>query len=181
MKPRRTIVVKPQSEVQSAINVTPLVDVVLVLLIIFMVVMPLLDKDLQVRIPEDEQVEHPEELPPEQIVVRVLADGSLQLNGTPIPQDAYVAALQSHLSARALDQRVVFVAADGAAQYKRLIEAFEGARRAGADTLAMMPDDVSPSAAEPTALSGYAPDRDPEGNSNNPPPNPAAAPDPTRQ
>jgi biopolymer transport protein ExbD/biopolymer transport protein TolR len=181
MKPRRAIVVKPQSEVQSAINVTPLVDVVLVLLIIFMVVMPLLDKDLQVRIPEDEQVERPDELPPEQIIVHVLADGSLQLNGTPISEDSYVATLQSHLSARALEQRVVFVAADGAAQYKRLIDAFEGARRAGADTLAMMPEDLPPSAAEPTALSGYAPDRDPEASSNNPPPNPAAAPDPNKQ
>ena len=101
MKPRLPIMVKPQSEVQSAINVTPLVDVVLVLLIIFMVVMPLLDKDLQVRIPEDEQVERPEELPPEQIIVHVLADGSLQLNGTPIAENTYVSALQSHLSARA--------------------------------------------------------------------------------
>jgi biopolymer transport protein ExbD len=181
MKPRRTIVVKPQSEVQSAINVTPLVDVVLVLLIIFMVVMPLLDKDLQVRIPEDEQVERPDELPPEQIIVRVLADGTLQLNGAAISQDAYVPELQTHLRARTLEQRVVFVSADGAAQYKRLIEAFEGARRAGADTLAMLPDDLPPSAAEPTALSGYAPDRDPEGNSNNPAPSPAAAPDPSKQ
>lgn len=46
--------VKPQAQPNSEINVTPLVDVVLVLLIIFMVVTPLLEKDIVVRVPDTE-------------------------------------------------------------------------------------------------------------------------------
>ncbi len=49
--------VAPQSSPNSEINITPLVDVVLVLLIIFMVVTPLLEKDIEVRVPDSEQVE----------------------------------------------------------------------------------------------------------------------------
>ena len=62
----------------SDINVTPLVDVVLVLLIIFMVVTPLLEKDIEVRLPE-EQDEH-QELPPDQqsqLVVQISGAGPL--------------------------------------------------------------------------------------------------------
>ena len=61
--------VQPVGRPQSDINVTPLVDVVLVLLIIFMVVTPLLEKDIMVRVPDHEQVELEVELPPEQLVV----------------------------------------------------------------------------------------------------------------
>ena len=55
--------VKPQARPNSDINVTPLVDVVLVLLIIFMVVTPLLEKDIEVKVPSAEQVETPDEAP----------------------------------------------------------------------------------------------------------------------
>src|ERR1035438_487323 len=51
----------------SDINVTPLVDVVLVLLIIFMVVTPLLEKDIEVRIPNTEEIPEEIEAPPDQI------------------------------------------------------------------------------------------------------------------
>ncbi|MFY0573699.1 biopolymer transporter ExbD [Cystobacter fuscus] len=55
MSARRQFV-KPSTPPNSEINVTPLVDVVLVLLIIFMVLTPLLEKDIEVRIPETEEV-----------------------------------------------------------------------------------------------------------------------------
>jgi hypothetical protein len=53
-------------QVRNDINVTPLVDVMLVLLIIFMVVTPLLEKDIGVRVPATEQVEEIQEVPPDQ-------------------------------------------------------------------------------------------------------------------
>jgi len=58
------VVIKPQSAPNGEINVTPLVDVVLVLLIIFMVVTPLLEKDLAVQLPSTEKVEEVKDIPP---------------------------------------------------------------------------------------------------------------------
>jgi biopolymer transport protein ExbD len=148
---RKITIIKPASEMQSSINVTPLVDVVLVLLIIFMVVMPLLEKDLGVRIPTHEQVEVPTDVPPEQIVVNIGKDGQLSINGAAIPQESYIPALQTRLGSAA--QRTVFVSSHAEAGYARLIEAFEGARAAGAETLAMLPDleADTPPAAQPRA------------------------------
>ena len=72
----KPIVVKAQLAPTSAINVTPLVDVVLVLLIIFMVLTPLLEKSLDVRVPSSQTVQT-NELPKEQLVVNVNAAGVL--------------------------------------------------------------------------------------------------------
>jgi biopolymer transport protein ExbD len=136
--PRKPIVVRPVSDCKSDINVTPLVDVVLVLLIIFMVVMPLLEKELAVRIPDREQVAPPEDVPVEQIVVHLQRSGQLEINGAPVASGpAYVDALRTRLQARSPKDRVVFVDPEGEASYKRLVEAFEGARSAGARTLGM--------------------------------------------
>jgi len=123
---------------QSSINVTPLVDVVLVLLIIFMVVMPLKEKDFGARIPTQEQVEIPSEVPPDQIVVDISKNGDFMLNGAVIPRESYIPALQTRLGSTT--QRIVFVSPHAEAAYPFLIEAFEGARTAGAETLAMLPD-----------------------------------------
>ena len=143
MRPQRKItMVKPASEMQSSINVTPLVDVVLVLLIIFMVVMPLLEKDFSVRIPTHEEVETPTEVPKEQIIVKLDRDGTLLINGGAVPRESYIPALKTRLSGAA--QRTVFVSSHPEAAYPRLIEAFEGARSAGAETLAMLPELAEP-------------------------------------
>ncbi len=72
--------VRPQGRPNSDINVTPLVDVVLVLLIIFMVLTPLLDKMLRVRVPDAEQTEEYDQPPAPQIVVGIQPDGSIAIN-----------------------------------------------------------------------------------------------------
>jgi len=135
---RNVRVIRPAADMQSSINVTPLVDVVLVLLIIFMVVMPLKEKDFGARIPTQEQVEIPSEVPPDQIVVDISKNGDFMLNGAVIPRESYIPALQTRLGSTT--QRIVFVSPHAEAAYPFLIEAFEGARTAGAETLAMLPD-----------------------------------------
>jgi biopolymer transport protein ExbD len=148
MKPsRKTTLVRPARGPKNAINVTPLVDVVLVLLIIFMVVMPLAEKDLAVRIPASEQVETTSSVPPDQIVVRVERSGAFRINGEiTAPQD-YVAALKKRLDPKPHSDRVVFVTPEDEAAYRKLVEALEGARHAGAETLGM--SDEPPPAAPP--------------------------------
>jgi biopolymer transport protein ExbD/biopolymer transport protein TolR len=142
--PRKLALVRPVSRPQSAINVTPLVDVVLVLLIIFMVVMPLAEKDLAVRIPANEQVQTLDEVPTDQLVVRVEGSGRFRINGEITADDAYVEALAKKLQPRAEPDRVVFVSPEDEAPYPRLVRAFEGARRAGATALGMVAEPTAP-------------------------------------
>jgi biopolymer transport protein TolR len=131
----RVVVIRPGSRAQSEINVTPLVDVVLVLLIIFMVVTPLLEKDIGVQIPDTEKAAEPERVPPNQVLVTLGPDGELALNGEPILQDAFVETLRARFEGRG--RRALFVTADDAAPYPRLVAVLDGARRAGAETLGM--------------------------------------------
>jgi biopolymer transport protein TolR len=130
--------VKPQSQPNSDINVTPLVDVVLVLLIIFMVVTPLLEKDILVRVP-DTEVE--EQTPPDpndqQLVVQLDKDGGYSINTEKIVPADYIPRLTRMLNAKKPDEKIVFFMADDATNYGRLITALDGAKAAGAKVLGM--------------------------------------------
>jgi biopolymer transport protein ExbD/biopolymer transport protein TolR len=147
--------VKPATPPNSDINVTPLVDVVLVLLIIFMVVTPLLEKDIEVRIPETEKLDEPP--PPDdntQLVVKVDAQGNLSINTEPISADDYVNRLKRMLAAKRVEDRIVFFVADDSAKYPSLVAAFDGARKAGAWVLGMATEDIP---AAPGAVPAPAP------------------------
>src|SRR5689334_12362429 len=122
----------------SDINVTPLVDVVLVLLIIFMVVTPLLEKDIEVRVPTTEQVEVQKEVPKDQLVVRLSSEGELKINTETVAADKYVERLKAILAPRAEVDKVVFVVADDKVNYGKLVSVLDGAKQAGAETLGMM-------------------------------------------
>jgi len=135
MKRARRITIGPLTRPNSEINVTPLVDVVLVLLIIFMVVTPLLEKDIGVRVPPTEKVEALTEPPPDQLVVRLAADGTLDINGDAVAPEDYVARLTGMVGARS--DKTVFVVADDRAPYPGLVHLLDGAKQAGAQTLGM--------------------------------------------
>ncbi|MBN8229658.1 biopolymer transporter ExbD [Corallococcus macrosporus] len=138
MRSRRSIV-KPQSGLQSDINVTPLVDVVLVLLIIFMVVTPLMRGEFALQLPSQEPAtaEAPatKELAPG--LVRLTADGTLLLEGQPVSEAEYVARLKAFLEARPQGQRGLFFQPDARAPYAQLIRALDGAKAAGAEALGL--------------------------------------------
>jgi len=142
--------VKPSTPPNSEINVTPLVDVVLVLLIIFMVVTPLLEKDIEVRIPETEDVPM-EQMPQDnsQLIVKLDADGTYSINTDPVSPDDYVAKLKRMLAAKAKEDRIVFFVADDKANYGKLVAAFDGAKQAGAFVLGMATEDIPLAPAAP--------------------------------
>jgi biopolymer transport protein ExbD len=149
---RRKISVKPQGGLNSDINITPMVDVVLVLLIIFMVVTPLLEKDIEVKVPESEKVEQQEELPQDQLVVSVAESGEVKINLDVVPtQEAYVEKLSRMLAAKKKGDRLVFFTADDKTNYAKLVAALDGARQAGAETLGMATDKIEAAAPAPEA------------------------------
>ena len=145
LRKARQFAVGTGSRPNSEINITPLVDVVLVLLIIFMVVTPLLEKDITVRVPDVDEQENNDEPPPDQIVVNVKPDGTLQLNSQDLPWADYEERLRRVLAAKK-DDKLVFFMADDKANYGKVIAALDGARKAGAQILGMMTEQLPPGA-----------------------------------
>ena len=154
----------------SDINVTPLVDVVLVLLIIFMVVTPLLEKDISVRVPDDnpEQVETP---PEDQIVVSIEESGIIKLNTEAVDDASYVERMKRVLAAKPPEERLVFFIPEEKANYGRVVFALDGARNAGAKILGVITEPVTGvvTPGEPGAPGAPTP----EGATPAPPPAPA--------
>jgi biopolymer transport protein ExbD len=136
--------VQPAGSINTDINVTPLVDVVLVLLIIFMVVTPLLEKDIAVKTPSTEKVEVQTEVPPDQIIVYINSTGALRLNTESITQGQLVDKLKPLLEVKQPADRVVFVVAEDTLNYAKFITVLDGTKEAGAKTLGFATDAPDP-------------------------------------
>jgi biopolymer transport protein TolR len=127
----------------SDINVTPLVDVVLVLLIIFMVVTPLLEKDIQVRVPDDTQQETEELDLQDQLVVSIDETGQIKLNSEPLGDDDYKTRIKRALAAKSFEEKLVFFLPDDKAPYPRVVQALDWTRAAGAFILGVVTEPVA--------------------------------------
>lgn len=128
-----------RSRATPQMNVTPLVDVVLVLLIIFMVVTPLLTKQFWLQLPKQEQSAEP---PSENksVVLTVKKDGALAINGTDLKKEELREKVARVMAARA-DKVIYFDAADDA-PYATTVEAMDIARQGGAKTIAILTNRV---------------------------------------
>jgi biopolymer transport protein ExbD len=126
--------------VTPEMNVTPLVDVVLVLLIIFMVITPLLSKNFWVHTPkqEKEEIAKPElaDDPNPPLVLRVAADKAITVNGAPVEYGELPERLKRMFAARE-DHIIFFDAADDVA-YGYAVEVMDKAREGGAVTIAAL-------------------------------------------
>ncbi|HSP18729.1 MAG TPA: biopolymer transporter ExbD [Myxococcaceae bacterium] len=128
----------------SDINVTPLVDVVLVLLIIFMVVTPLLEKDIMVRVPDDDpdQVQDQQDLQ-DQLVVTINETGQIKLNSEPLDDEAYKTRIARALAAKPYDEKLVFFLPEDKAPYPRVVQVLDWSRTAGAHILGVVTEPVA--------------------------------------
>ena len=121
-------------------NVTPLVDVVLVLLIIFMVVMPMMHAKFWIHVPpkpeENAEVAPPDPNALQPIVVTVNANGHIQINQDVYPDDVFPQRLRGMLVARN-ERKVYFDAADNVS-FERAMDVMDLARGGGAAHIAVM-------------------------------------------
>lgn len=128
---------KRKGRARPDMNVTPLVDVVLVLLIIFMVITPLLAKQFWVHVPERPEEARPTPPAPdrESIVVTVDGEGSIHLNREVVLPEQLEGRLRRALAASG--ERTVFFDAAADAPYARAVEALDLCRGGGATTIAV--------------------------------------------
>ena len=132
------------TSIKSEINVTPLIDVVLVLLIIFMVVQPMLQVGYEVDTPPEVHTDLPPPPSDDQIIVRMDAAGKTYLNKEEVPVGQFAARLGQAIKGRS--SQIVFFAADGELTYEKVAFFLDLCRDAGAKKLGMVFDDIKPQA-----------------------------------
>ncbi|MEE9606206.1 MAG: protein TolR [Myxococcota bacterium] len=118
----------------SEINVTPFVDVMLVLLIIFMVTAPMMQQGVDVDLPET--TTQPLRMRDEPLVLTVKKDGTYYLARKQIPLEELSEKLQAIFEGR--DTKEIFLRADKQAPYGMVVKALAAAREAGATKLGMV-------------------------------------------
>jgi biopolymer transport protein TolR len=142
-----------KNSVRSDINVTPLVDVVLVLLIIFLVTMPILMRELDLEIPRktDDVVEP--DMQEAQIVLTVGFDGTLKLNDLDVGKFDLAEKIRDQLKNRR--DKIVFVGFDDELKYGEAVQYMDIVKGAGAEKVALkMKDDKDQPAAPGSTGSG---------------------------
>ncbi|HET9597261.1 MAG TPA: biopolymer transporter ExbD [Anaeromyxobacteraceae bacterium] len=140
------------------INVTPLIDVVLVLLIIFMVLTPLAEKQMFMRVPDYEppnQVIPPDAVPPDQTMLLVKTDGRVLLNRQDKSVDEAMTYLKSAYDGR--PSKVLFFNAEDGVKYDVAVRVIDLARQAGVNTIGMMTDAPGAAGAPAPAEGGPEP------------------------
>jgi len=128
--PRAGVTHRPLSE----INVTPFVDVMLVLLIIFMVTAPLMQQGVAVDLPET--TTQPLRVQDEPLILSVKKNGKYYIGRKELPADALRAKLEAIFEGT--DSKEIFLRADREASYGVVVKALSAAREAGATSIGMV-------------------------------------------
>ncbi|MDT5295413.1 MAG: biopolymer transport protein TolR [Acidobacteriota bacterium] len=135
----------------SDINVTPMVDIMLVLLIIFMVITPFLQQGVSVALPRD--VNNPDEDPAiikeSSVVVAITKDGDIYLGKKKIDKDALKTEIDSKMATKTDAERIVYIRSDVEANYGAVVETINLIRDAGIDQIGLVADKKKGGATSP--------------------------------
>jgi biopolymer transport protein TolR len=123
---------------KSDINMTPMIDVLLVLIIIFMVITPLTPKGLEALIPQPPPPNQKANPADERtVVVQINKDHSMEVNTEPIAEAALQQRLEDIFKTRA--ERIMFVKGDPDIEYRYVAEVIDIGHGAGVDRIGLMP------------------------------------------
>ena len=138
-------------EVRAEINVTPLVDVVLVLLVILLLLAPMLKEELPVELPVAAHAA--DATGSETPTLSIAPDGSASFEGAPLPSDDLAARLGAVYAARA--DKTILLAAARTLPYARVVEVMDAYRAAGVERIGIV---TAPAGAEAPAPGELTPD-----------------------
>ena len=119
-------------------NVTPMIDVLLVLLIIFMLVVPMSRKAIDLQLPDPTEQQSSAN-PPPQIVLEVLPGNKFAVNKEPLTKANLAARLKEIYDGR--PEKIIFVKGDPKVKYSDVIYAMDVARGAGVKVIGVSPKD----------------------------------------
>jgi biopolymer transport protein ExbD len=119
------------------INVTPMIDVLLVLLIIFMITLPLSRRDFDVQVPPQQQPKQQKQTSSDQIVLELRADGSYAINTQPLAFEQLDAKFHEYYDQR--PAKLLFIKAAPNRKYGDIVRAMDVARGAGVQVIGFTP------------------------------------------
>ena len=128
----------------SDINITPFIDVLLVLLVIFMITQPMLRKVLEIQVPKEEQSQATTQ-PSTNIVIEIKADGSLSINTQPVERANLNARFHEIYDVR--PDKLLFIKVANTRPYKDVIDVIDIARGAGVKVFGIAPPTAEEAAA----------------------------------
>jgi biopolymer transport protein TolR len=140
-------------EFNSEINVTPMVDVMLVLLIIFMIVTPLLQQGVSVNLPRDMISPDPDDeiAKDTSVVVAITKEGNFNIGKQEFPIDALGEVVKRRMEGKVPEKRVVYIKADVDVDYGKVVEAVDTIRRQDIDKIGLVADKKKGIEAAPVA------------------------------
>jgi biopolymer transport protein TolR len=137
------------AKVNSNINVTPMVDVMLVLLIIFMVITPMLQKGQPVNLVQAANpITMPDADKEDALIVAVTREGKIYFDTEQVAPEALTQKVKDRLSGR--PNKEVFVRADARSKYKFVVAVVDNVRSAGVDQLGLLTEQKRSGAASAT-------------------------------
>ncbi len=123
----------------SDMNVVPLIDILLVLLVIFMII-PVHNKGLDVLVPQSPTRPDQEPVPEEVVVVQVLEDGSLRINREPVSWDRLGGRIEEIFKLRAT--RVAFIRGDGPVEFGVVAKVIDVMHTSGVASVGLLTPDL---------------------------------------